>query len=139
MKTQRIYTCCPDSECGQFQSVMRFLNSFGIEPSLGFNDGKHYIEFNPPRNQKKNEIFQRRLKEEIPCKSPELQEREMVEVVDNLLDQAPADFLHSQLVHCYLTALIMVVTHGREADRQSIELFRAVSELLRDFAAKRAT
>lgn len=52
-------TCCPKDDCGCHQLTMQFLNSWGIEPSLGFDDDGHYAEFSIPTrwSMRKRERF----------------------------------------------------------------------------------
>ena len=44
----QLYVCCPNDDCGTFQSSLAFLKSHGIEPSLLHDGQNHYFEFTIP-------------------------------------------------------------------------------------------
>ena len=44
----KLYTCCPQRECGGFQEALSFLHRWGIEPEIGVDDDGHYFGFEVP-------------------------------------------------------------------------------------------
>ena len=57
--THFVRVCCPKETCDCHQRMMQFLNSWGIEPSLGVDDQGHYAEFSIPTrwSMRKRERF----------------------------------------------------------------------------------
>jgi len=55
----KLYTCCPESDCGDYQDCIELLREWGIEPAIEFDDA-HYFEFSIPEywdDSKRNEFF----------------------------------------------------------------------------------
>lgn len=46
----KVYTCCPHDDCGAHAGALAFLKSWGVVPTLGFDDdeGHHFLEFPVP-------------------------------------------------------------------------------------------
>ena len=44
----QVYTCCPHSSCGSFQTSLSWLQSQGIEPSSEHDGHDHFFEFEFP-------------------------------------------------------------------------------------------
>lgn len=64
--TRVVRACCPNDSCDCYQRMMRFLNSWGIEPSLGVDDEGHYAEYSIPTrwSMRKRERFLKQLQME---------------------------------------------------------------------------
>lgn len=65
MRTMKIYTCCPRSECGAYQDALEFLRRFGVEPRIGMDDAGHYLEVRLPKNPTKRTEFLRELNAKV--------------------------------------------------------------------------
>lgn len=50
----KLYTCCPVDGCGAHADALNFLKSFGVEPSLQYDDQEqaHFLEFSPPKDER---------------------------------------------------------------------------------------
>ena len=59
----KIYTCCPNSDCGAHQEALSFLHENGIEPSLDVDDDGHFLEFDTPKywSRKRAIAFRKRF------------------------------------------------------------------------------
>lgn len=95
----KIYTCCPDENCGAFDAAQRWLKSYGLEPSIGKDNHGHYLEFETPKDWTEQQLEE--FREELAKRSSDGESR-----------HARADTLEEGFAHVWILDSLLTTLAG---------------------------
>jgi hypothetical protein len=75
METFQLYTCCPEAECTGYRDAMAFFRTWGIEPSIDYDEieESHFFGFVIPEEwtERKRRRFHRAFGAKVSYSRPE--------------------------------------------------------------------